>query len=462
MYTFKRRRRTGPGSIIFIVLFILAIIGLAYLFYTDKGVFWDFLPLVSIVVVVLSLVFAVFNFVRRNAIGFVFIFFFGLFLAGIILSSMFGPFALNQRAQNYFENSDYPKAINAYLKIVKNYPSSRYHENALKNLPFAYYENKDCPQALNYLDKAIRMELIAPTLEIKNMYIDCHLKLADQYMAAYEYRQAANHYLGALTIYHEIQNEFPGSDQAFIAEYKVPELTFKAASAYRKVLDWDKSIELFNEVIEKYPSSDYAEKSSELIFVSHINRAIELKNNSEYEEAIEEFLKVIEIFRSQEDSFRVAHYRDVLFADMPQFYLENAAYKLFKEEDYKKAAYLYQAIWDYNPETSKDYLSYLCQSKINYTKTIGYRNLATEGEPVRINIAEKSILQLTNTSIYDATLYLMGPQNSMVEVTPDSLTSIELTPGTYQAVLEFDRKENIPFFGNLSLEEGYRYSLTVN
>ncbi|MGM0365626.1 MAG: tetratricopeptide repeat protein [Actinomycetota bacterium] len=461
MYTYKRRNKPGPGSIIFIVLFILTIIGLAYLLYTDRGIFWDYLPLVSIIAVVLSLIFAVFNFVRRSGIGFAFIFFFIVFLAGIIVSSIFGPFALNLRAQSHFEENQFSEAIDEYLKIVENYPSSRYYENALKNLPFAYYEDGNCIQALNYLQEATEKELIAPSLEVKSIYVDCYLEVADSYMENYEYRLAAGNYQQALNIYSNIQNEYPGSDPAFIAEHKIPELAFRAAAAYRKALDWDKSIELFNKVIEEYPSSDYAQKSSELLFVSHINRAIELKNNSEYGEAVEEFLKVIEIFRAPEDSFRVSHYRNVILSDIPPFYLENIAYNYFTEQDYKKAAYLYQVILEYNPEVSADYISYLSRSKVNYIKATSYRNLATEEDPVRINMPEKSMLQVANTSIYSTTLYLVGPQESMISILPDSLADVELSPGTYQAVLEFEQEESMPFFGNLTLEESYRYIILV-
>ncbi len=457
-----RRKKTGPGSIMFIALFLLASIALAYLMYTDKGIFWDYLPLVSMVVVVLSLAFAVFNFVRRNAVGFVFIIFFIVFLGGIVLSSIFGPFAINLRAQNYYEDGLYAEAIHEYQKIEENYPSSRFYENALVNLPFAYYQNNDCGQTLNYLNKAQELELISPTLEVKNMYIDCHLKLANRYTGESNYRMAAVNYLEALDFYHSIQNEFPGSDLAFLAEHRVPEITFLAATAFRKVPDWDKSIQLFNEVLEKYPSSDYAEKSAELLFASHINRAIELKNNSEYEQAIKEFLNVIEIFKNPQDSFRIAHYRKVILSDIPKFYLDNMAHEFFRENDYKKAAYMYQAIIEYNPGSAQDYVSSLSQSKINYTKTISYRNLDADGDPVRINIPETSVLEIINESIYGAYLYVVGPEDNMLAVSSQSQADIELIPGSYQAVLEFEKEQSIPFFSNLLLEEMYLYRIIVN
>ncbi|MDZ7838726.1 MAG: hypothetical protein U5N58_12655 [Actinomycetota bacterium] len=48
MYTYRKRNKTGPASIIFMALFLLAASGLGYLAYTDRGLFWDYMPLASI------------------------------------------------------------------------------------------------------------------------------------------------------------------------------------------------------------------------------------------------------------------------------------------------------------------------------------------------------------------------------------------------------------------------------
>ncbi len=445
----------------FIVLFLLAGIALAYLWFTNQGIFWDYLPMVSVVIAVLSLAFAIFNFVRRNAVGFLFMLFFAVFVAGIILSGLFGPFALNLRAQNYVEDQLYGQAIDEYLIIVENYPDSRYYENAIKNLPFAYYHNNDCAQALHYLNQAENMGLISPTLEVKEIYAECHFWLAEQYMAESNYRQAANHYMDTLTLYRTIQQEFPGSDQAFLAEHKIPELTFLAASAYRRIPDWEQAIQLFNEILERYPATEYAQKSSELLFVGHINKAIALKNDAEYGQAIQAFLQVIDIFSEPQDIYRVTHYQNIILSDIPQYHLNNAAYDFFREGDYQKAAYLYQAILDYYPQANDDCLSYLCQAKVNYIRTINYRNLVTEGDPVRIYMPEASVLDIINESIYFATLYLTGPQEQMVSLAPDSRERIELPAGNYQAALEYEGEGSTPFFGTLNLEENLRYTITI-
>ncbi|MGZ5491207.1 MAG: hypothetical protein ACXWE6_10735, partial [Nitrososphaeraceae archaeon] len=67
MYSYRSRRSIGAGSIFFIVLFILVIIGGGYLFFLDKGRFWDILPLICIPAAVISLILIIVYLVRKNA-----------------------------------------------------------------------------------------------------------------------------------------------------------------------------------------------------------------------------------------------------------------------------------------------------------------------------------------------------------------------------------------------------------
>src|SRR4030043_1910680 len=114
MYTYRKKYRLDPGSIFFIVLFILTIIGMGYLSYLDKGRFWDLLPFVSITAIIISLVLIIFNFVRRTRGSSFFIFFFILFVTGLILSNIFGPSALSYKAEKSLDNKNYSESINYY------------------------------------------------------------------------------------------------------------------------------------------------------------------------------------------------------------------------------------------------------------------------------------------------------------------------------------------------------------
>ncbi|MCK5567701.1 MAG: hypothetical protein KAI62_07300, partial [Actinomycetia bacterium] len=66
MYTYNRRRKTGPITILFLVLFSCSIVGLGVLSYLDKGRFWDMLPYFCIPIIALSLIMAIFNLVRHS------------------------------------------------------------------------------------------------------------------------------------------------------------------------------------------------------------------------------------------------------------------------------------------------------------------------------------------------------------------------------------------------------------
>ena len=98
MYDYNRRQKIGPITILFLFLFSGSVVGLAVIFFLDKGRFWDVLPYFCIPIIVLSLIFAIYNLVRRCNAGLVFILFFIIFTIGLVLSSVYGPFALKREA----------------------------------------------------------------------------------------------------------------------------------------------------------------------------------------------------------------------------------------------------------------------------------------------------------------------------------------------------------------------------
>ncbi|MBC7333863.1 MAG: hypothetical protein H5T85_05345, partial [Actinobacteria bacterium] len=141
MYSYRRRNRIGPGSIFLIVLFASTIIGLAYIAYLDKGKFWDILPIVGIPGCIISLIAAIFNLVRKTGGGYIFLLFFMIFLAGTVLSSVFGPFAVYREAERDLEAKRYQESIQSYKVILENYPGSRYVNPSLENISYACYQS---------------------------------------------------------------------------------------------------------------------------------------------------------------------------------------------------------------------------------------------------------------------------------------------------------------------------------
>src|SRR5665811_493328 len=143
MYEYKRHNKLGFGSILLIILFIMAIIGQTALYFMNKGKFWDVLPIASIVIIVLSLIFAIFNMARRADGGFAFIIFFIIFLGGLVLSSLYGPFALNRNAQKAVDGGNYSEAIKNYTEIINKYSTSKYYSDAIKSIADNYVKTGD-------------------------------------------------------------------------------------------------------------------------------------------------------------------------------------------------------------------------------------------------------------------------------------------------------------------------------
>ena len=171
MYTYRKRGRLGAGSIFFMVLFIISTIGLGILLYLDRGRFWDILPLFSIPIIVVSLALVIFNLVRRAGTGYLFLFFFSIFVCGLVLSSIFGPFAINRKAQKSFNEEKYTDSIIQYSILLENYPSSRFAGDALKNISFAYYKSSQPVEAVGSFDESIKQGLLSyDDLEIKKIY----------------------------------------------------------------------------------------------------------------------------------------------------------------------------------------------------------------------------------------------------------------------------------------------------
>src|SRR3989304_6757171 len=195
MYTYRKKYRLDPGSIFFIILFILTAIGMGYLVYMDKGKFWDLLPFVSIPAIIISLVLIILNFIRRTRVSSFFIFFFILFVTGLILSNIFGPAALSYKAEKSLGNKNYAESIDYYQTLLNNYPSSRLSDNALENISFAYYSNGNYIEAIDSFKKAIDSEIFsAQNIEIENILVECHIKLAQDYSEKREYEKSAGSY----------------------------------------------------------------------------------------------------------------------------------------------------------------------------------------------------------------------------------------------------------------------------
>jgi len=458
MYTYKRSR-IGPSSIFFIVVFTLAAAGMGCLAYINKGRFWDILPFVSIPVVAVSLILIIFNFIRRTRGNLFFALFFLLSLAGLILSNIFGPSVLINKAQQSYDNEDYTQSIDHYNTLLDNYPGSSLSGNALENISYTYYSNADYAEAITSFKKAIDSEIISDSdLEVKKILEDSHLKLAQDYYSSENYDRAAESFINAVEVLKEIKDNFSNTNEALLAVYKIPEYLYNAALSFNKIDDLEKSVEALEEIINDYNESKYFDPAGSLLFDVYIDRSTKLVGSFNYTEGIEEFLKILDL--EVEDRY----YSDIsdnikreIFYNIPTDTIKSAASDKYSSGSYKKAAFLYEIILEYNPELGEEIDPLLVDSKIKTISSSNHSAFTVSVPERKLWGQEESELIIENNTEFDLILYLKGPEFVIIRAEKNSTVETEIIAGIYEAASELDSQDVLPYYGIATYEEGQRY-----
>jgi len=460
MYSYRSRRSVGAGSIFFIVLFILVIIGGGYLFFLDKGRFWDILPLICIPAAVISLILIIVYLVRKNVSGYVFIIFFIIFLSGIALSSLFGPFALYRSAKDSFDNKIYNASIKEFKSIVENYPNSRYANDSLKSLAYSYYLNGNFEDSIFYYKKAIDENVVSNTeLEVKKIFIDSFIKIADKYFEQKEYSKAGKNYLDAVAYYIEIKQNFPDSNDAFIAEYKIPEYFYRAAMSFNYAKDYTKALQLSDEIIANYAESDYFEKATELMINSRIWKAMSLKEEKDYKNAIVEFLKILDLKKETQDKYgyTINYQTKAFFSDIPVYIINETANEFYRQSSYEKALFLYDILIEEYPDLEANSTPAIVTCKINLTKNTDFEQLISSEPSGYFSKAGYSKITIDNKMGFEISIYLSGSQYNIIKLGKDEKTEIELQSGDYEIVVELAAENRLPLYGKNTYAEKKKY-----
>lgn len=460
MYSYKSRGNIGAGSIFFIVLFILVIIGGGYLYFLDKGRFWDILPIICIPATVISLILIIVYLIRKNISGYVFIIFFLIFLSGIVLSSLFGPFALYRSAKDNYDNKLYSTSIKNFKSIVEDYPNSRYADDSLKSLAYSYYLNNDFEDAVFYFEKAINEDVISNTdLEVKRIFIDSFINIADAYFESKEYDKAGKNYLDAITYYMDIKENFPDSNDAFIADYKIPEYLYKAALSFDYAKDHRQALEISDEIIVNYPESDYYEKTIELMINSHIRQAVSLKEENEYKNAVSEFLKILDLNKETQDEYKytINLQANTFFKGIPAYIISETANELFRQNNYYKSLFLYEILIEESPEMESALTPEIVISKINIIKNTDYEQLLPADSLGYSSKKGYFRIAFENGTDFIISIFIGGPQYMIIRLDIEEKTEIELESGDYEIVVEFDTEDRLPLYGKNTYEENKRY-----
>jgi len=461
MYLHRRKHKIGPGPIFFMILFILTTIGMGYLFYIDKGKFWDILPFVCMPAIIISLILIIFNFIRRTRGSSFFVVFFTLSLTGLILSNFFGPFALSRKAEKSYDNEDYSQSINYYNTLLNNYPNSRLADNALEKIPYAYYYNSDYTEAITNFEKAIDSKVVSNNdLEIKVIFEDCYSKLAQYYYNNEKYSQSAENYLNAVEVLEDINSNFHDTDEAFIAIYNIPEYLYKAALSFNKTKNLEKSIEALENIINNYNDSEYFDDAGYLLFNTYIDKAAKLADNHNYIEGVKEFLKILDLKVQNNNYNNISDYeKGKVFQSVPPNTLKNIAKDAYDSGSYKKALFLYEIIVEYNTELEEEINPLLIDSKLKFIASSNYNPLAPAVPWRKFWGPEKSILIIENNTEFDLKVYLKGPECKIIKVEKNTISDeIKIIAGTYEAASELTSPDILTYYyGEVTYEEGQKY-----
>ena len=460
MSQYKARRTVSAGSVFYLVLFFLIIGALAYLLYYDKGLFWDYMPIVCIPSLLISIGVIIFYFAKRAPIGYTFILFFLIFLAGMVLSAFFGPFALSRQAREGFDSKDYRESIENYQTIIDEYPKSRYYDEAVVQIANAYYLDEQYGNAITFFDKAKQQELISDEeLEIRKIYTDCYSELGEVSYQAGDFKTAAQNYIKASQNYESILLDFPESNEAFIARYKIPQYLVKAADSLYKTEDFQTSIEVLERVISQYPDSEFTEQAHGLIFSTYVERTGKLLSEGSYASALKTFLNILDLDEEKIDlaSYEFIRINNRIFNNIPVSLLREEGYDLHYSGEYEKALFIFEGISQFNPGLMDQFVPYIVASKINLVADSDFRDLP-DSEPVgSISLKDKSLLSIENQTEFILVFYLRGAEYRILEIDPQSRQEIEINSGFYQVLAELENTDVLPFYGKFTYESGAKY-----
>ncbi|GEM_PF-638518 len=460
MQIYNRTRAVRGGAVFYIVLFILVFIGMGYFFFSDRGKFFDLLVYFCIPSAVINMILLTFYFVKRNVSGYIFTLFFLIFIAGIIISGFYGPFAIANSAEQNYTNKKYIQAAADYKNLLEKYPTSKYAGEALKKLPDSYYLSGKYNEAIFYLEEAIKKEVIdKDELEVKKIFAECYMQIAKGLAEKRMYSQAAADYLKSVDYFQEIEKNFPDTNDAFIAKYKIPEYLMETAALYRRAELRDDAVILLKQIIDSYPDSDYYSEAYDMLFGTYVSIAIELKIEGNYAESIKSFLKIYEIPSEiiDEKKYETTVLTDYFFSGAPPETIIKAADELFLDARYSESMIAYDYILKNYPDREPEILENTVKAKLYLTDKMEHE-VIVPSEPAG-SFTGKGTARTTfdNKTGYGLILYIGGPQYNILRLEKNSRAEIELLAGEYGIAAEFDNPDASLRFGNFIYEDGRRY-----
>ncbi|MBU4450080.1 MAG: hypothetical protein KKE35_02170, partial [Actinobacteria bacterium] len=248
-------------------------------------------------------------------------------------------------------------------------------------------------------------------------------------------------------------------NDAFIAEYKIPEYLYRAASSFNYAKDYTKALELSDEIIANFAESDYYEKATELMINSRIWKAMSLKEEKDYKNAIVEFLKILDLKKETQDKYgyTINYQTKAFFPDIPVYIINETANGFYRQSSYEKALFLYDILIGESPDLEANLTPAIVTCKINLTKNADFEQLAPSEPSGYFSKEGHSKITIDNKTVFKISIYLSGFQYKIIKLDKEEKTEIELQSGDYEIVVEFEAENRLPLYGKNTYAEKKKY-----
>jgi tetratricopeptide (TPR) repeat protein len=377
-----------------------------------------------------------------------------------VLSSIFGPYALNQEASRSYESKDYNSAISSYEMLLYHYPTSRHADEALKNISFAYYHDNQNIKALSSLNEAIDVDIIDPQkLLVKQTLSDIYFRLAESHAGNKEYGPAADDYLSSVDLLKQVKTGFPDTNEAFIAAYKIPQYLFYTSQNYIKSENWEAAIGVLEEIVSEYAESDFKKDAASELEDAYLDLASELGSLSEYEDAVSWFIKYLETDPKVKRNFLLDLKIGQVFKGAPPGLIKEYADSYYSGRNYHEAVFLYTILIEFNPEYLEETIPPLVDSKIFLTKSTPYNETLQPKRGKYIELESESLLVFKNDTEFSMVSYLKGTTGSyIIHIEAGESAEVQIESGEYELLIEFNTADLLPFFGTRVYDEKRTYT----